>query len=221
MRASLPNIYWVEQGVKLYNDGLLIGVSPSKPSWGLGNPDGIIRVSKQGQRVTTEHERNLFIVFVNEADSYPLDDVKISGFERHEKGGLRAGDARWVWQFVGADSGLPFRAGLTIHRGKGAWSSMPHEFEVQYMQSPKPMDFDERFFFITKPAHSWGAVVRTGHLNDRFVNDIQVVRDGDNLEIPLGFHPVTGGPSTIMAYLWAYTCSDLALMEKFEADSQH
>ena len=47
------------------------------------------------------------------------------------------------------------------------------------------------------------------------INDVVIVKDRDICSIPLGSHPVSGGPGVVMAYFWIYACEDLSLMEKF------
>jgi hypothetical protein len=230
MSLLLPKIKWIEAGRMPSESGMIFGIDIDNPGFEGGNPSGHVEIfDDPNQADLARHERMLFIA----ADvKHMIPDggnkvsYKLKDFVRHDKGRQSQGHARYVWQFIGADSDLPFRAGLTIHKAKGTWSSLPHDFEALYMQSPKPMGFDEKFYFMTKPRQEWGVVLRTGHLTfknnglggtfSELVNDIVVVRDGDNLQIPLGSHPVSGGPGVTMAYFWAYACDDLSLMEKFE-----
>jgi len=157
-------------------------------------------------------------------ESFPDKVALSSNPTGHTKGSIENGDLRNVYQFVGKNSGLPIRAGLTVHSGNGGWSSTPHQFEKEYILSPKPMWFREQFAYLTYPKAGWGVQIRTGHLLDmryeddeaEFVNDVKVIADKDVLSIPLGSHPVSGGVGYRMAYFWCYTCPHMALMEKFD-----
>lgn len=147
---------------------------------------------------------------------------------QHLKGSPDNDDLRNVYQYIGKQSGLPIRAGLTVHVGNGGWSSTPHDFEKEYILSPKPMEFYEMFGYLTYPKGGWGVQIKTGHLSDydnydfhpnltsRFVNQVCVISDGDMQQIPLGSHPVSAGVGYRLAYLWCYSCEHLDLMEKFD-----
>ena len=153
--------------------------------------------------------------------SFPDKVFLSSNPTQHTKGSLEDGDLRHVYQYVGKSSNLPIRAGLTVHCGKGGWSSTPHQFEKEYILSPKPMWFREQFAYLTYPKAGWGVQVRTGHLTEHeeyghFINDVRVIADKDVLSIPLGSHPVSGGVGYQAAYFWCYECPHMALMEKFE-----
>lgn len=161
-------------------------------------------------------------------------DVKqaVSLFEYRvlDKGSKEDGTYRKVYPFLNS-SLLPFRAGLTVHGARGTWSSLPHEFEREEILTPRPMPFYEKFAYVTDPPGAWGIQTRIGHLYDTlfegdvmppnddsgmtFVNDATVVRDRDILSIPLGSHPVSGGPGVILAYFWCYWGGNLQAREKF------
>jgi len=138
----------------------------------------------------------------------------------HYKGDPTAGDSRRVWQFIGSESGLPFRLGLTVHGARGTWSSTPHKFEIEALTNPAPIDFFEQFAYMMNPKGGWGIQVRQGHIYDRFgrgfIKDSKFISDRSIQQIPLGSHPVTGGPGIQLAYFWVYTSSALELMEKFK-----
>lgn len=135
---------------------------------------------------------------------------------QHVKGDAESGTLRYVYQFIGPRTGLPFRAGLTVHAAQGTWSSLPHEFESKAILSPRPLGFFEQFAYVTCPRGGWGVQVRIGHLNGTMVNEVVTCGDRDILNIPLGSHPVNGGPGVKLAYFWIYTADVLSLVEKFE-----
>jgi hypothetical protein len=149
------------------------------------------------------------------------------------KGKISGGSGRCVYPIIN-DPAYSFRAGLTVHKTLGTWSSLPHEFEKVEILEPRPMPFFEKFAYITDPGGGWGIQTRIGHLfggrgnsnitfedgESWFCNDIQIIRDRDIMNIPLGSHPVTAGPGIRLAYIWAYWTTGsnpwvMALREKF------
>lgn len=141
----------------------------------------------------------------------------------HAKGEEGQGTARLVYPILN-DPALPFRAGLTVHAARGTWSSLPHKFEAEEILTPRPMPFYERFAYVTDPPGGWGVQMRIGHLFNeygesvwdgyQFQNEALIIRDRDILGIPLGSHPVSGGPGVRLCYFWVYWGS-LEGREKF------
>jgi len=125
------------------------------------------------------------------------------------------GTARNVYEYIGKDSGLDFRLGMTIHEGRGTWSSEPHDFELEALKSLKPMRFWEKFAYITDPPSGWGIQTRQGFLDGKWMQDTQIIRDRDILDIPLGVHMVTAGPGVRLAYIWVYQAENISAAEKF------
>ena len=135
-----------------------------------------------------------------------------------------------VYNYAGAGSALPVRAGLTVHETRGTWSSWPpHGFEQEALRSPGPVNFVEKFAYVTLPPGGWGVQVRKGTFPIKFGNDdallprgvgagfvdnIILLKDRDIFSIPAGSHPVVAGPGVRLAYFWAYT-SEFELPEKF------
>ena len=155
--------------------------------------------------------------------------------KKHRRGRLTEGTGRDVYPLIN-DPTLPFRAGLTVHAARGSWSSLPHAFEKTEILSPRPMPFYEKFAYMSYPVGGWGVQVRQGHLFDAnleansinnfygldstldWVNEARIIRDRDILDIPLGSHPVAGGPGYIWAYWWVYVSDTLmwGQREKFK-----
>lgn len=133
----------------------------------------------------------------------------------HEVGTLAEGTARRVYQYIDASTGLDFRFGLTVHAARGTWSSEPHAFESESMKDPRPMLFWEQFAYLTQPRNKWGIQVRHGFIGDSINTDFKPIRDRDILRIPLGVHPVTAGPGTLLSYFWLYQADDISAAEKF------
>ena len=171
-----------------------------------------VEVKATKERHLASGEINLLVTGNYDIEGIVLSDEPV---KCHKKGEAEMGTLRAVYQFIGPESGLPFRAGLTVHAGVGTWSSLPHKFEKEAILSPGPMGFWEQFAYMTWPPRAWGVQVRTGYLDGEMINDVAIVKDRDICPIPLGSHPVSGGPGVMMAYFWIYTCEDLSLMEKF------
>jgi len=141
--------------------------------------------------------------------------------EKHTRGSERDGNLREVYEYVGHDSGLPVRAGLTVHSGRGSWSSWPaHEFETQSLMAPVALypNFQEVFAFITDPMGMWGIQVNSPARTDtRYDAGIDAFVDKQISYPVLGAHPVVAAPGTRLAYLWCYEGG----LEKFVGREQH
>ena len=95
---------------------------------------------------------------------------------------------------------LQLRLGLTIHRGKGTWSSLPHSFE-NFPQA----NFEETFFYLLKGGTQRGVQIGQGQWCDGSKADaVWQISDRTFSTIPLGYHPVVGEPDVEVRYIWAY-----------------
>lgn len=95
---------------------------------------------------------------------------------------------------------LTLRLGLTIHRGEGTWSSLPHDFE----KNPEA-DFEEVFFYLLKGGSGKAIQVGRGLWADGSNADLVCpVADRTFSVIPCGYHPVVGEPGVQVSYVWAY-----------------
>jgi 5-deoxy-D-glucuronate isomerase len=183
----------------------------------------IVKIRK-GAGYVAEDEINLALIVETQQSKLKhdlfnaeSDVVQIAG-EPYYRGSSEGGDARQVWQFIGSDSGLPFRLGLTVHSTYGTWSSTPHKFEIDALTSPAPIDFYEEFAYMTNPKGKWGVQVKQGHMKTHhmlLLKESRFIADRSVEQIPFGSHPVTGGPGIQLAYFWVCTASDLGLIEKF------
>lgn len=164
-----------------------------------------------------ENEVNLLVTgdFPLYPDTFPSTDGA-NPVRQHVVGDSAQGTLRYVYQFIGPKTGLPFRAGLTVHGDYGTWSSLPHKFEAEAILSPRPLGFREKFAYVTWPRGGWGVQTRVGHLNGVMVNELVTIGDRDIFDIPLGSHPVSGGPGIRMSYFWFYAADELSMVEKFE-----
>jgi len=81
----------------------------------------------------------------------------------------------------------------------GNWSSSPphrHDFD----RPPEEADMEEVYFFKVKPRQGFG--IQRIYTEDRDVDEVYVVEDGDTVVIPRGYHPVVAGPGYRLCYLW-------------------
>ncbi len=140
----------------------------------------------------------------------------------HNVGDKDLGYGRTVYEFVGADSNIPIRAGLTVHDTFGTWSSWPpHQFEQESFMRPVADDFDEKFAIVTNPPGGWGVCTQTGYFDSEISgyasleNRNVTFNDRDIITMPLGSHPICGGPGVQLAYFWAFQTKSLRFTEKF------
>lgn len=92
------------------------------------------------------------------------------------------------------------RLGLTVHRGAGTWSSLPHSFE----NHPEP-GFEEIFFYLLSGGTRRAIQVGRGIWADGTkVDATWFVEDRVFSVIPMGYHPVVGEPGVKVSYIWAY-----------------
>lgn len=92
------------------------------------------------------------------------------------------------------------RLGQTFHDGKGTWSSLPHDFELN------PENGFEEFFryFISGGSGVAHQVGRGVWRDGAAVDAIWTVSNGDFATIPMGYHPVVAEPEVNVSYIWAY-----------------
>ncbi|MDA8777077.1 5-deoxy-glucuronate isomerase [Pontimonas sp.] len=92
------------------------------------------------------------------------------------------------------------RLGQTFHDGKGTWSSLPHDFEM----NPE-LGFEEFFQYQISGGSGVAHQVGRGVWRDGVeVDSIWTVSDGDFATIPMGYHPVVAEPEVSISYIWAY-----------------
>lgn len=110
---------------------------------------------------------------------------------------------RGVYHFLVPNKDEPgriLRAGLTVHRSTGTWSSLPHKFEL----TPEP-GFEEVFFYLLRPSTGRAIQIKRGMTYEGHGLDLVVpARDRTFSEIPMGHHMLVGEPDTHVSYLWAY-----------------
>lgn len=92
------------------------------------------------------------------------------------------------------------RLGITVHRGEGTWSSLPHNFEL----NTEP-GFEEVFFYLLENASRRGIQVGKGvWFDNTHVDTVWPIKDRTFATVPMGYHPVVGEPGVKVSYVWAY-----------------
>lgn len=203
------NLQWMTEGESVSETCLVFSFESAEKL-----SQGVLSVSYVAADTALKQVNNLAVCGVGRNEL--LKSVASLGYRKITKGNLEDNTARDVYPIIN-DPGLLFRAGLTVHASRGSWSSLPHKFEAEEILTPRPMPFYEQFAYVTDPPGGWGAQVRIGHVYHefpdsrfdglQFTNRIEVIRDRDILEIPLGSHPVTGGPGVRLMYFWIYSTS--------------
>lgn len=128
--------------------------------------------------------------------------VTISATKAHH---IVVGNGNWkrdVYHYLKPcpESHLQLRLGITIHRGTGTWSSLPHDFE----NAPEP-GFEEVFFYLMEGATGRGIQVGRGLWEDgASVDEVWPIADRQFGAVPMGYHPVVGEPGVQVKYVWAY-----------------
>lgn len=121
--------------------------------------------------------------------------------EEHQIGtGTRRRTVRVILGHGGSAQRL--RVGETVNR-RGGWSSWPpHSFDRDPANVSR---FEERFYCFTDPKDGDAYLVRKGVFrNGNEINDIERIKSGVCIDIPLGYHPIVAGPGTRLMYFWAY-----------------
>lgn len=117
--------------------------------------------------------------------------------ERHVR---RAGSGNWsrtIRTLLGPDDDAGrLIVGETINP-PGNWSSYPpHKHDRQ--APPEEVALEEVYFYRFEPEGGFGVQLIYDDAGER----AQVVRDGDAVVIPSGYHPVVAAPGYVLYYLW-------------------
>ncbi|MBI3991385.1 MAG: 5-deoxy-glucuronate isomerase [Candidatus Omnitrophica bacterium] len=83
----------------------------------------------------------------------------------------------------------------------GNWSGYPPHKHDTKKGSEAP--YEEIYFFLLKPSQGFGMQrIYTAKDDRRPIDEAYVLRDGDAVVIPRGYHPVVAGAGYQLAYLW-------------------
>lgn len=81
----------------------------------------------------------------------------------------------------------------------GQWSSYPsHKHDTQ--NPPFETQMDEIYYFKIKPTEGFG--VQIMYNSDLSMREAYMVKDGDAVALPTGYHPVVAAPGFQVYYLW-------------------
>jgi 5-deoxy-glucuronate isomerase len=82
----------------------------------------------------------------------------------------------------------------------GAWSSYPPHKHDRHAP-PHESRLQELYHFRLRPPQGFG--IQRIYSPERGIDRAMVVRDGDSVLIPFGYHPVVAAPGYRLYYLWA------------------
>lgn len=137
------------------------------------------------------------VVFTKEGEA----PVTVASKDAHA---IVVGEKNWerdVYHYLKPGGPAPtMRLGITVHRGEGTWSSLPHDFEL----NTEP-GFEEAFFYIMKGTTQKGIQVGKGVWFDNSpVDSAWPINDHTFGTVPMGYHPVVGEPGVHVSYVWVY-----------------
>lgn len=106
--------------------------------------------------------------------------------------------------YMGTEGDHPIErliVGETLNR-PGGWTSFPpHKHDTR--DAPREMPYEEIYFFLMKPQTGFAIQrVYDPPQREQALNATLLVRNGDTVVIPRGYHPVVGAPGHQMYYLW-------------------
>jgi 5-deoxy-D-glucuronate isomerase len=92
------------------------------------------------------------------------------------------------------------RLGLTVHRGNGTWSSLPHDFELNMNPG-----FKDVSFYMLNGATRRGVQVRKRvWFNNNSMDSVWSINDQTFGVVSMGYHPLVGEAGGHVAYTWEY-----------------
>lgn len=81
----------------------------------------------------------------------------------------------------------------------GQWSSYPsHKHDT--FNPPFENEMDEIYYFKVKPTDGFG--IQVIYNDDLSLREAHIIKDGDAVAIPKGYHPVASAPGAQVYYLW-------------------
>ena len=84
------------------------------------------------------------------------------------------------------------------HLAPGKWAFPPHRHD--YDNFPEEIDMEEIYHFRVKPSSGFG--IQLSYTDDRSRHEAYLVRDGDTVIIPNGYHPAGASPVDSLYLLW-------------------
>lgn len=97
----------------------------------------------------------------------------------------------------------------------GNWSSYPpHKHDID--DPPREVNMEEVYHFRLAPEKGFG--IQRLYDDERTLDEIYVVNDGDTVLIPNGYHPVAAAPGYRMYYLWILAGASRELAPRDDPD---
>jgi 5-deoxy-glucuronate isomerase len=84
------------------------------------------------------------------------------------------------------------------HLPPGKWAFPPHRHDKDNF--PEEIDMEEIYHFRVNPGSGFG--IQVSYTDDRSRDDAYLVRDGDTVILPDGYHPVSASPVDSLYMLW-------------------
>ena len=133
--------------------------------------------------------------------SHGKDKTTIANRGKHH---IVVGENNWerdVYHYLKPGGPAPMmRLGITKHRGKATWSSLPHDFELNTERG-----FEEIFFYILEGGPKKAIQVGKGvWFDNKKVDSVWLVENETFGVVPMGYHPVAGLPEVTVSYVWVY-----------------
>lgn len=160
--------------------------------------DDVLTFEANGERVEVHIKNNDIEKMVCH---YRGKETTINKAERIHVAPGEENTRRDVYHYLRPGGPMPtMRAGITIHRGQGTWSSLPHEFELKTEPG-----FEEVFFYLLQGGSQRAVQVGKGVWCDNApVDKCWFVKDRTWGTVPMGYHPVVGEPGVKVSYVWVY-----------------
>jgi 5-deoxy-glucuronate isomerase len=80
----------------------------------------------------------------------------------------------------------------------GKWAFPPHRHDNDNL--PEEVDMDEIYHFRINPQSGFG--IQVSYTDDKSLDDAYVMRNGDTVMLPKGYHPVAASPVDSVYFLW-------------------
>ena len=155
----------------------------------------------------TDNEKAIVKIKDNDIESVEYTHNDISHIvKKDERKYLKIGESNFkrdVYHYLTPGSfAHHMRLGITKHVGKGTWSSLPHDFEL----NTEP-GFEEVFFYLINGGSERAIQVGKGVWCDNSsVDGAWIVKDRTTSVVPMGYHPVAAEPNVHVSYIWVYLC---------------
>lgn len=103
---------------------------------------------------------------------------------------------------------------------EGKWSGWPpHKHDTA--DAPRESFMEEVYMFLLDPPQGFAMTrVYNGPDSPQKIDEAYVIRDGDTISIPYGYHPVVAGPGYKLRYLWMLAGPD-RVYGMMSYDKQH